>query len=204
MSCLFSCGFSRVAVKESFQKPGSVANPAQRWGNYLKLLDESAHEKLVLETTLFVKSKIVYDLFRKMNSHNRNEYLPYFSLTNWKALPETQKSEHTRSNCDACQDHHFAMQSLFPNVAQLKPQKLVQDGLTQNESNGNVSVKPTQKAIKSATKQTYLKINVSFQKFFKVHFAEAQTKVKELKLQKKNNAIEKKMGTLKESAPRKK
>ena len=139
-----------------------------------------------------------------MNSHNRNEYLPYFSLTNWKALPETQKSEHTRSNCDACQVHHFAMQSLFPNVAQLKPQKLVQDGLAQNESNGNVSVKPTQKAIKSATKQTCLKINVSFQKFFKVHFAEAQTKVKELKLQKKNNAIEKKMGTLKESVPRKK
>ena len=64
MSSLFSCGFSRVAVKESFQKPGSVAKPAQRWGNCLKLLDESAHEKLVLETTLFVKkSKIVYDLF---------------------------------------------------------------------------------------------------------------------------------------------
>lgn len=110
MSSVFSCGFSRVAVKESFHKPGSVAtesNPAQRWGNYLKLLDESAHEKLAVEKTLFVKkSRIVYDLFRKMNSHNRNEYLRYFSLTNWKALPETQKSEHTRSNCDACQVHH--------------------------------------------------------------------------------------------------
>ena len=127
-----------------------------------------------------------------MNSHNRNEYLPYFSLTNWKALPETQKSEHTRSNCDACQVHHFAMQSLFPNVVQLKPQKLVRDGLAQNESNGNVSVKPTQKAIKSATKQSYSKINVSFKKFFEVPFAEAQTKVKDLKLQKKNDAIEKK------------
>ena len=65
---------------------------------------------------------------------------------------ETQKSEHTRSNCDACQVHHFAMQSTFPNAAQLKPQKLVRDGLAQNESNGNLKVKPTQKDIKSATK----------------------------------------------------
>ena len=189
MSSVFSCGFSRVAVKESFHKPGSVAfesNPAQRWENHLKLLNELAHEKLAVERTLFVKkSRSVYDLFRKMNSQNRNEYLRYFSLTNWKALPDTQKSEHTRSNCDACQVHHFAMQAIFPNAEQLKPQKLVRDGLAQNESNGNVNVKPTQKAIKSATKHIYSKINVSFQKVFKVSFAEAQTKVKELKLQKK-------------------
>ena len=58
MSSVFSCGFSRVAVKESFHKPGSVAyesNPAQRWENYHKLLDESAHEKLAVARTLFVK-----------------------------------------------------------------------------------------------------------------------------------------------------
>ena len=102
------------------------SNLAQRWKNYLKLLDESAHKKLAVERTLFVKNtRSVYDFFRKMNSPNRNQYLRYFSLTNWKALPETQKSEHTRSNCDACRVHHFAMQSIFPNAAQLEPQKLV-------------------------------------------------------------------------------
>ena len=31
------------------------SDPAQRWANYLKLLDESAHEKLAVEETLFVK-----------------------------------------------------------------------------------------------------------------------------------------------------
>ena len=110
MSSVFSCDFSRVAVKESFHKYGSVAtdsNPAQRWENYLKKLNESAHKKLAVEKTLFVKkSRILYDLFRKMNSQDRNEYLRYFSLTSWKALPETQKSVYTRSNCDACQVHH--------------------------------------------------------------------------------------------------
>lgn len=92
MSSVFSCGFSRVAVKESFYKPGSVAyesNPAQRWENYHKLLNESAHEKSAVARTLFVKkSRSVYDLFRKMNSETRNEYLRYFSLRNWKALPD--------------------------------------------------------------------------------------------------------------------
>lgn len=68
------------------------------------------------------------------------------------------------------------MQSLFPNAAQLKPQKLVRDSLTQNKSNGNVNVKPTQKAIKSATKHIYSKINVSFQKVFKVSFVKHKQK----------------------------
>ena len=130
-----------------------------------------------------------------MNSQNRNEYLRYFSLTNWKALPETQKSEHTRSNCDACQVHHFAMQSIFPSAAQLQPQKLVRDGLAQNERYGNVNVKPAQKAVKSAT--------MHIQKVFKVSFAEAQTKVKELKLQKKKMPLKKNWNIKRERAKKK-
>jgi len=38
-------------------------------------------------------------------------------------------------------------QCAFPNAAQLKPQKLVRDGFAQNESNGNVNVKPTQRLL---------------------------------------------------------
>ena len=196
MSVAFSCGFSRVAVKESFHKSGSVAkenDPVQRWQNYLELLDESARAKLAVDRTLYMKkSKIIYDLFRKMNSQNRYEYLQYFSLTNWKALPEQQKSEHTMSNCDACQVYHFATQSVFPNAAKLKPQKLVQDALAENGDKENRKVKPTQKAIKSAVKHIYSKIDAPFQKVFKVSFAEAQTKVSELELQTKKTKIQKK------------
>ena len=84
------------------------------------------------------------------------------------------------------------MQSLFPNAAKLNPQKLVQDALAENGNNGNSKVKPTQKAIKSAVKHIYSKIDAPFQKVFKVSFAEAQTKVSELELQKKKNKIQKK------------
>ena len=120
MSVVFGCGFARVAVKESFHKPGSVAketDPDQRWKNYRRLLDESAKAKLAVDRTLYrKKSRNIYDLFRKMSPEKRSEYLQYFSLKNWKALPESQKSEHTMSNCDACQVHHFAMQSFFRTV----------------------------------------------------------------------------------------
>ena len=127
-----------------------------------------------------------------MSPEKRSEYLQYFSLKNWKALPESQKSEHTMSNCDACQVHHFAMQSFFPNGAKLKPQKLVQNVLAENASKANGKVKPTQKDIKSAVKHIYSQIDAPFQKVFKVSFAEPQTKVSELELQKKKNKIEKK------------
>ena len=108
-----------------------------------------------------------------MNSCRRTEYLRHFSLSNWNGLPESQKSEHTMSQCHACQVHHFAVQSLFPNAIKFKPQKLVS------------KTKPTQRAIKTAAKHIYSKVNGHFQKIFEISFAEAQTKVSKLELQQK-------------------
>ena len=125
MSLIFSCGFSRVAVKESFHKPNSMtkeSDPVQRWKNYLDLLDETAQTTLAVEKTTYMKkSRFIYDLFRKMNSQHRNEYLPYFSSSNWKALSKSEKSKHRLSNIDACQVHHFRTQSLFPNTTKMNP-----------------------------------------------------------------------------------
>ena len=56
----------------------------------------------------------------------------------------------------------------------------------------NWKVKPTQKAIKTTVKHIYSKVNGHIEKIFKISFAEALTKVKELQLQKKKDAIEKK------------
>lgn len=196
MSLIFSCGFSRVVVKQSFHKPGSTtkeSDPVQRWQNYIEMLDESARPVFTVDKTVYMKkSRIIYDLFRKMNSKSRNTYIEYFSPANWKDLPEAQKSEHTMSHCNACQVHHFALQTLFPNTVKFKPQKLVQEALAEHVNNGNSKVKPTQKAIKTAVKHIYSKIDGPFQKVFKVSFAVAQTKVSELKLQQKKDKILKK------------
>lgn len=196
MSLIFNCGFSRVAVKESFHKPGRTtkeADPVQRWRNYQETLGESAQSIFAVDKSTYLrKARIIYDSFRKMNSRSRTEYLKYFSLANWNGLPDSQKSEHTMSHCHACQVHHFAIQSLFPNTVRFTPQKLVQEALVENRNVANKKVKPTQKAIKTAAKHIYLKINGHFQKTFNVSFAEAQTKVSELELQQKKSKIQKK------------
>lgn len=196
MSFTFSCGFSRVAVKQSFHKPGSATketDPVQRWKNYQEMLDVSAQSIVAVDKAVYVKrSRTIYDLFRKMNSRSRNEYIKYFSTANWKSLPVSQRQEHTMSNCRACEVHHFAMQSLFPSNNKLKPQKLVQEAFVQTGNKGSSKAKPTQKAIKSAVQHIYSKINGPFQKIFKVNFAEAQTKVSELGLQQKKSKLQQK------------
>ena len=71
MSVAFSCGFSRVVVKESFHKPGGVGketNPDQRWKNYHGLLEESVLKKLAVDIydTVYEKvQKNVSIYFRK-------------------------------------------------------------------------------------------------------------------------------------------
>ena len=68
MSLIVNCGFSRVAVKESFHKPGSMAkesDPVVRWNNYHELLVESARAKLAVGKTPYMKkARVVYDFFR--------------------------------------------------------------------------------------------------------------------------------------------
>ena len=198
MSLIFSCGFARVAVKESFHKAGRAqqeTDPVQRWKNYCNMFDETARSIFTVEKTMYMKkSRIIYNLFRKMSSQSRNDYLKHFSLSNWKALPASQKSQHTMSNCSACQVHHFDFQSLFPTTTagKCKPQTLIRQALMESKNKGNKTIKPIQKAIKAAVKHIYSKMDAPFQKVFKVSFTEAQTKVAELDLQTKKSRTEKK------------
>lgn len=196
MSVIFGCGFARVAVKESFHKPGTTKNeadPVQRWKNYLEMLDGAARSTFAIDKTTFLKrARVIYELFRKMNSKRRNEYLKCFSTEEWTSLPQSQKSQHTLSNCRGCEVHHFAVQSLFPSTGKLKPQKVIQEALAASGNTVNSKTKPTQKAIKTAVKHIYSKINGPFENVFNISFAEAQTKVSELELQRKKSKIQKK------------
>ena len=148
----------------------------ERWTNYKQTFGETLTQPIftIDKKTYMKKARLIYDLFRKMNSRSRTEYLKHFSLANWNGLPESQKSLHTMSHCHACQVHHFAVQSLFPNTVKFKPQKLVKEVLEENGNVGTRKVKPTQKAIKTAAKHIYSKVNGHFQKIFNISFAEAQ------------------------------
>ena len=196
MSVIFNCGFARVAVKESFRKGGSASietDPGERWKNYLAMFEDDSKDIFAVERSTYVKkSKAIYSSFQKMNSKCRSQYQEAFSPANWKALTASQKKQHTLSNCGACQVHYFATHTLFPGGETCKTHKLVQEALIESGLKAQSKMKPMQTAIKAAVKHIYSKVNGPFEKIFKVSFAEAQTKVKELRLQKKKDAIEKK------------
>lgn len=196
MSVIFNCGFERVAVKESFRKVGSASvetNPSEKWKNYLAAFEGDSQEVFAVERSTYVKkSKAIYSSFRKMNSKARAQYQDTFSMVNWKALNTAQKKQHTLSNCGGCQVHYYAIHNFFPSGETFKTRKLLKEALIESGVKTQSKVKPTQKAIKTAVKHIYSKVNGHFEKIFKISFAEAQTKVKELQLQKKKDAIEKK------------
>ena len=55
MSLIFSCGFARVAVKESFHKAGRAqqeTDPVQRWKNYCNMFDETARSMFTVTNNL--------------------------------------------------------------------------------------------------------------------------------------------------------
>ena len=152
-----------------------------------------SQEVITVECSTYVKkSKAIYSFFRKINSKARAQYRDMFSVVNWKALNTAQKKQHTLSNCGGCQVHYYAIHNLFPSGETFKSHKLLKEAIIESGIKTQRKVKPTQKAMKTAVKHIYSKVNGHFEKIFKVSFAEAQTKVKELQLQKKKDAIGKK------------
>ena len=178
MSVIFNCGFARVAVKESFRKVGSASvetNPSEKWKNYLAAFEGDSQEVFAVERSTYVKkSKAIYSSFRKMNSKARAQYQDTFSMVNWKALNTAQKKQHTLSNCGGCQVHYYAIHNFFPSGETFKTRKLLKEALIESGVKTQSKVKPTQKAIKTAVKHIYSKVNGHFEKIFKVSFAEAQ------------------------------
>ena len=200
MASFFGCGFARVAVKHSFVKPtGKVEyDHDNRLRNYLAVF-QGHQERYEVDKHSFVKrSKSLVHHFGKWKlKTNKDEYTEHFSPNNWEKLTEYEKKQHTRTNCEACDVHHFPFQSLFPMWNQ-KENSITQEGFHKNikscilkpSCRGNMKV--TKKAIKTATSQIYEKINAPFKNIFGVTFAKAQTTVSELGLEDKKSHAEKK------------
>ena len=202
MISFFGCGFARVVVKHSFVKPtGKVEyDHDNRLRNYLAVF-QGHQERYEVDKQSFVKrSKSLVHHFGKWKlKTNKDKYTEHFSPNNWEKLTEYEKKQHTRSNCEACDVHHFSFQSLFPLWNQ-KENSITQQGFHKNinshilkpSCSGNVKV--TKKAIKTATctSQIYEIINTPFKKIFGVTFAKAQTTVSELGLEDKKSHAEKK------------
>ena len=185
----FNHGFARIAVKESLHKKESAAfetDPEERWQNFLAIFDDEGRQIFAVEHLKYIKrSRTIHSAFRKMNLKCRSRYQETFSAENWKALPQSQKKQNTLSNCEGCQINFFATNSQF-----CKGGALMKHALHKSGFKAQTQVKSTQRVLTSAVSHVYSKVNGPFERMFKISFAEAQTKVKELNLQKKQNANE--------------
>ena len=108
-----------------------------------------------------------------------------------KASLSSKKKQHQRVNCQACDVHHYAFQTLLPpwgkkssnglqNVVNRTQKRVLQP------SNAS-DVRPTLKAIKKAVSIIYNEIDGPFKELFGMSFAKAQTKTSELNLQEKKS-----------------
>ena len=198
MAAFFGCGFARVAAKLSYLKAnGKVEyNQEQRWKKYLAIFQGEHKTRYEVDKYVYTKrSKGLVDHFKRWKTAKREQYIEHFSPTNWEKLTEHEKRQHCRSNCKACDVHHFSHQSLFPlwgnktkSVTDEGVYKKINSRVLKLSSAGNVKV--TKKALKAATKEVYDRINVPFAKTFGVTFAVAQTSVTELNVQVKKSRAE--------------
>ena len=198
MANFFGCGFARVAVKLSILKAnGKVEyDHEQRWKKYSEIFQGVHKSRFEVDKNLYTKrSKALEHHFKRWKTTTKKIYIEHFSQTNWEKLTEHEKKQHSLANCKACDVHHFSYQSLFPlwgnkikTVTHEGIYKQINSRILKESSAGNVKV--TKKALKSATKEVYDKINTTFEKTFGVSFAIAQTSVPELNVQVKKSRAE--------------
>lgn len=194
----FGCGFARVAVKQSFFKPnGKIEyDQEQRWKRYLSPFEGPHFDRFaVAERKYFQKrSKVLSLQFKKWKTKDKCQYIEHFSQQNWISLPELEKKQHERLNCQGCAVHHYSFQSLFPSWGKNNSLGL-QDAVKKTQDrvlkpSSALNVKPTLKAIKQAVHKIHEEINGRFEELFGMSFAKAQTKTPELCLQEKKSQAE--------------
>ena len=193
MTEYFGCGFARVAVRQSFFKPNGKVEYDQelRWKSYLSQFRSPHCDRFVVadKKAYDKRSKALSLHFKKWKTKDKSQYIERVSQGNWDSLPELEKKQHERVNCQACDVHHYSFQTLF--TSRDKNSSIgLQDTVKKTQKrvlqpSNAVNVKPTLKAIKKAVGKIYDGINGPFKELFGTSFAKAQTKTPELNLQEK-------------------
>lgn len=197
MAEYFGCGFARVAARQSFLKPNGKIEYDQdlRWKRYLSQFQGPHSDRFaVAEKKYFHKrSKVLSLHLKRWKTKDKSRYIEHFGQRNWENLPELEKKQHERMNCQGCAVHHYTFQSLFPSWGKNISLKLQAINKTQSrvlKPSNAANVKPTLKAIKQAATKIYENINGPFQELFGMSFAKAQTKTPELCLLEKKSQAE--------------
>ena len=93
MAGFFDCGFSRVAVKLSYQDSNGkpVMNKQLRYERYQAYFGENCDESFIINNNLFnARSTNLLKAFKMMDSSEKAKYMEHFSSAAWSKLSATK------------------------------------------------------------------------------------------------------------------
>ncbi|PFX18159.1 hypothetical protein AWC38_SpisGene17481 [Stylophora pistillata] len=152
---------------------------------------ESDQDQDIMAAEKEIAHRNVRAVVLKVETKDKSQYIEHFGQRNWQNLPELEKEQHERIDCQGCAVHHYSFQSLFPSWGKKISLELQQAiNKRQNRvlrSSNAANVKPTLTTIKQAATKIYEDINGPFQEIFGMSFAKAQTKTPEFCLHEQKN-----------------
>ena len=119
--------------------------------------------------------------FRDEIGYSRESYLQNFSVQKWSALPSSEKTQHTLSNCKKCYEKHENYQLLFPLKPVYKPKAVI--SIDKNALH--------RQGVKEFTSNFFAELNNIYTSEAGSSFAEALVSDKSLKLEHKKTRAEK-------------
>ena len=201
-----TCGYAKVAAYTIFKKPtaqllkrepneGSQKFKARvlqaQHKEFLDIFHDRPNDFKPEYKQFYMSISKLKGLFVRWNKDNsvaNKTYQDTFSVQNWGKLSKAKKEQHMLIKCKGCYHHHSQIQASFP----VKSKQLIASA---KENPFYVADNiPQQKPgkLKDITKNIYNSVNRSFEKSYGLSFAEAQTKVPELKLTRRQDQNERK------------
>ena len=124
----------------------------------------------------------------KSDPTRKEEFLSWFAVTKWETIKQSEKDKHSAYHCYQCLSKYSSQLNMLPASRQLhnshKKSKIV---IPIPKENPNSSRFP----LMDLTNRIYHSVNEQFQAITGIDFATAQSKSKEIGLQKKKSKVEK-------------
>ena len=124
----------------------------------------------------------------KSDPTRKEEFLSWFAVTKWETIKQSEKDKHSAYHCYQCLSKYSSQLNMLPASRQLhNSHKKSEIVIPIPKENPNSSRFP----LMDLTNRIYHSVNEQFQAITGIDFATAQSKSKEIGLQKKKSKVEK-------------
>ena len=112
----------------------------------------------------------------------------WFTVTKWETIKQSEKDKHSAYHCHQCLSKHSSQLNMLPASGQLQnSRKKSENVIPVPKENPNSSYFP----LMDLTNRIYHSVREQFQAVTGIDFATAQSKTKEIGLQKKKSKVQK-------------